>query len=98
MIYTDLKGVQHYLDEAITNNPIEAADLEIKYAHIAKMESIKKQKDVFYCLKTKGSGAQIYTQANYFIIPIDREEIDHIVRLYNNYCYIGIIYLRQIFH
>lgn len=94
MIYIDSKSVQHFLDDAVTNNSVETVNLEIQYAHIAKIESIRTQKDIFYCLKTKGRGSQIYTQANFFIIPIEREEIERIVNLYDETHYIGILYLR----
>lgn len=94
MIYTCLNGQQYHLDDDVANNAWEMAKLDYEYAQRARAISIQCHKDVFYCLKTKDSGDQIYIQANYFIIPVEREEIERIIELYNESHYIGIIYLR----
>lgn len=90
MQYTDIHGALYFLDDDVTNNISEMEHLDKIYAQRAIQVSKKTGKDVFYSLKSHTNVE--WEQANYFIIPIEREEIEKITAQFHEKYYIGIIY------
>lgn len=88
--YTDLHGVTHFLDEEVTNDTKEMEKLDKKYSNKAKQLMLKTNKSVFYCLKLIERGS--YQQGNYFLMQIEEDEKEKIVRRYTDKFYIGIVH------
>lgn len=93
--YISKAGIVNHMDDDVTSDLFEMVRLDIIYAQKAKAESVWKGCDIFYCLKLKDKGKGIYMQANYFLIPIMREEVEQIIQLYDKTHFIGIMYLNQ---
>lgn len=91
MTYTDIHGIVHFLDDDITNNLSEIEQLNKKYAQKAKKLASQSNKNIFYCLHQFNKLGRVI-QANYFLIPIEDEDVQRIKSIFSKGYYIGIEY------
>lgn len=89
--YTDVHNALHFLDEEVTNNEYEMHRLDQIYSAKAVRLCKKENKSVFYCLKLFNDKKTQIIQGNYFLIPIEQEDIDRIDEKFRKRCYIGIV-------
>lgn len=88
--FVNIRGSLYNLNQAVTNIPIQMELFDRKYAQKAKWMMEKTNKSVFYCLKMVEHGS--YRQGNYFLILIEEEEKETIIKRYADRFYIGIIH------
>lgn len=92
MKYIDVYGTSHNLDKNKTCNFEYAMELQKKYIQIAKRESKRTLKDVFYCLKEfSGKEERLFSEYRFFCIPITERDYEKIAKNYSEDFWIGII-------
>lgn len=90
--YIDVHNILHHLDDDVANNEYEIQHLEHIYCAKAVQLCREQKKSVFYCLKLFDSKKPQIIQGNYFLIPIEQEDIDRIAEQFGDKCYIGIVH------
>lgn len=90
--YTNFQGTTYSLNENIVKNPAEMEQADKKTRKKAEDLAKDLQLDVFYSLKTYDDINTGWKRARYFLIPIERWEVERIVKEYHANNWIGIYY------
>lgn len=88
--FADIHGAVYDLNGVVTNSARQMEILDKEYAQKAKQQMVKTNKSIFYCLKMIQQGS--FRQGNYFLIPIEENEKDGIIKRYADRFYIGIVH------
>lgn len=96
--YTDIHGNKHSLTTQVLKGKdisrMEQMDKQVASKASAMAKDIKS--DVFWCLKEIDTINRCFKQIQYFLIPIERSEIDKIISEFHNDYWIGIEYCKDI--
>ena len=89
--FTDRNGIKHELVGKSTKKITEVQALDREYGSKAAEMASEYDTDIFYCLK-QIDGIGNFINAQYFAIPIEPEEVMHIIEEYGESYFIGITY------
>lgn len=90
--YNDIHNILHHLDDDVTNSEYEIQCFDHVYFSKAVKLCKEQKKSVFYCLKLFDDKKTQIIQGNYFLLPIEQEDINRISEQFGEKCYIGIIH------
>lgn len=95
-IYKDINGQSHRLDINTSKDLIEIDNLYRQSAQKAMEYANQYHTDVFYSLKLIDPIQRKIVKGMFFLIPIDRSEVENIINLYGADHTIGIAYCSEI--